>query len=495
MATITYIKETKQTASAMKGLIDYCCQEEKTFDRNSGEFLIGGVNVNGFNAFKEFMATKNSYHKTDGINFYQYVQSFSPEVNICAKDAHEIALEFAQKAWQGHEVLVTTHTDANHLHSHFVINSVSFENGYKLRQSPNTLVELRALSDEICQTHRLSTLKPYEEGGLKISTREYRVAQKGESWKFKLMSVIDESMKKSGSREDFIKTMESYGYGVNWTDSRKYITFTCPSGMKCRDIKLHDEKYLKENIGNELQFRSEYYTRRKHNLKQTDARTAQRKEFSEYTNLERTAYAGDGSYTREELGYDGGSSEIVSGVPHTGVRTTEYSAYESTDERLYGRVVENSVEGVCEEQCGTGSESGKYSGSGGGYSKEDERVRRTGWEENRSSYERYLGQGRTVTTSDSQSSVGETEQKRMVETSIDIGNSFDISGGVIDSAVRMVASLGDESEDPEERRKRMEAQENASNLGALIGLAVGLLTPEDEEIYEEQEDFEMKMDM
>lgn len=30
MATITYIKETKQTVSAMKGLINYCCQEKKT---------------------------------------------------------------------------------------------------------------------------------------------------------------------------------------------------------------------------------------------------------------------------------------------------------------------------------------------------------------------------------------------------------------------------------------------------------------------------------
>lgn len=79
MATITYIKETKQTVSAMKGLIDYCCQEKKTYDRDSGRLLIGGVNVNGENAFKEIMTTKNAYHKTDGINFYQYVQSYSPD--------------------------------------------------------------------------------------------------------------------------------------------------------------------------------------------------------------------------------------------------------------------------------------------------------------------------------------------------------------------------------------------------------------------------------
>lgn len=39
------------------------------------------------------------------------------------------------------------------------------------------------------------------------------------------------------------------------------------------------------------------------------------------------------------------------------------------------------------------------------------------------------------------------------------------AGSIIDST----------SEDPEERRKRIEAQENASNLGAMIGLAVGAI--------------------
>jgi hypothetical protein len=56
----------------------------------------------------------------------------------------------------------------------------------------------------------------------------------------------------------------------------------------------------------------------------------------------------------------------------------------------------------------------------------------------------------------------------------------------------MVANLIDESEDEEEQRKRIEAEQNASNLGALIGVAVGLLTPQDEI---ETEDFEMKLDM
>lgn len=216
MATVTYIRESKQSISAMKGVIDYCFQDKKVYDEISNQRLVSGVNCNGENAFAEFLATKKSYKKTDGINFYQYVQSFSPEENITPHQAHEIAIEFAEKAWTGYEVLVATHCDVQHIHSHLVINSVSFENGKKLCQNPNTLKSLRALSDEICGQHNLSTLEPYSKEGIKISTREYRTAVKGQSWKFKLMNDIDKAMNISGSKEDFINAMSIMGCSVTW---------------------------------------------------------------------------------------------------------------------------------------------------------------------------------------------------------------------------------------------------------------------------------------
>lgn len=259
MATVTYIRESKQSISAMKGVIDYCCQDKKVYDKISNQRLISGINCGGENAFSEFLATKKSYKKTDGMNFYQYVQSFSPDENITPQKAHGVALEFAEKAWTGYEVLVATHCDAQHIHSHFVINSVSFENGKKLRQNPNTLKSLRALSDEICRHHNLSTLEPYNMDGIKISTREYRTAVKGQSWKFKLMNDIDKAMNISGSKEDFINAMSIMGYSVTWTDDRKYITYQCLNKMKCRDIKLHNDKYLKGSMENEFRYRQEQY--------------------------------------------------------------------------------------------------------------------------------------------------------------------------------------------------------------------------------------------
>ncbi len=229
MATVMYIPEHRQNRFAMRAVINYCMQEYKTYDSKSKRKLVSGVNCDGANAFREFMATKKVYGKYNGFFFYHYAQSFSPKEKITPEQAHEIALEFAEKAWSGHEVLVATHCDREHIHSHFVINSV-----------------------EICFAHGLSVLQPYEGGGKRMSTREYRARLNGESWKQKLANDIDKAMEYSGSKDEFIRSMSILGYHMTWTDERKYLTFHCPNGKSCRDIKLYDEKYLKENIEREL---------------------------------------------------------------------------------------------------------------------------------------------------------------------------------------------------------------------------------------------------
>ena len=68
MATVTYIRESKQSPSAMKGLLDYCCRADKVTD-GRGRKYCSGANCSGENAFAEFMLTKKAYRKTNGMNF------------------------------------------------------------------------------------------------------------------------------------------------------------------------------------------------------------------------------------------------------------------------------------------------------------------------------------------------------------------------------------------------------------------------------------------
>ncbi|MBO5186227.1 MAG: relaxase/mobilization nuclease domain-containing protein [Prevotella sp.] len=470
MATVNYIPESNQSISAMKAVIDYCLQQKKVADEDSGRRLVGGVNCNGENAFTEFMVTKNTYKKTGGVTFYQYVQSFSPRENVTAEQVHKIGLEFAEKAWPGHEVLVTTHTDAEHLHNHFVINSVHYENGNKLRQNPGTLTRLRTLSDSICNEHGLSVLKPYKKDGAKISSREYRAAAKGESWKFRLMADIDSAMNKSGSKQDFIFEMQRKGYEITWTDERKYITFTCPNGKKCRDKTLHDEKYLKENIEYELQFRQQHYK----NRKQFGGEPYEEKRARDHRDAEERS-ARHGADSRKGLGYNGEPATVGGGFSAEGLRVDENPSDRIEDEINDGTVVGNRTGTVRQGNQGDDLQAEQSADGSGEYFIADEEPRTTGWESSRKSYERYLGTGQG-TGEGYRQGTGENRPPHVDNTHSDIGGSLGVGGGVINSALRSLAGVTDGSEDPEERRKRIEAEQNASNLGAVIGLAVGAIT-------------------
>ena len=257
MATVNFIKYKKQSAGALSGVTRYISQDEKTLDEN-GRQLVSGQNCTPQLADREFQATRAACRKDSPVWFYHYVQSFSPDEVITGEQAHQLAREFAARAWPDSEVLIATHLDAEHIHSHFVVNAVCWESGKMLRQGPNTLRSLRQLSDELCLEHGFSVLpqqkKKQSQG---MGTREYRSAAKGQSWKFRLMNTIDQCMRYAETREDFISLMESEGYQVRWTDNRKNITYTTPEGMKCRDDRLHELKYTKEVMEREFRIRAE----------------------------------------------------------------------------------------------------------------------------------------------------------------------------------------------------------------------------------------------
>ena len=171
-----------------------------------------------------------------------------------------MAMEFAEKSWPDSQILVATHIDREHIHSHFLVNSVCYESGHMLRQGPTTLTKLRRLSDEICLAHGFSVLPPNPPKHSKqLSAREYRSMEKGQSWKMQLMIAIEDAMALARSREHFIKRLERKGYKVKWTDERKSITYTTPSGMKCRDVKLYESKFLKETMENEFELRAKIF--------------------------------------------------------------------------------------------------------------------------------------------------------------------------------------------------------------------------------------------
>ena len=248
-------KKGTQTRGCMKSVMQYVAQENKTLW--NGEQLISGIGCQPETAFDEFLSTKLLHRKDGGVMFYHMVQSFPKGANVDPRIAHEAARRLAGY-FKGCEVLVCTHVDREHIHSHCIINSVNFETGRKVHMADEQIQELRIRNDQICE--ELGLPKFQRDGQRQsrgMSNAEYYTASKGESWKFELMRVIDECMRCAGNREEFLILLRSEGYDATWTDSRKNITYVTPDGRKCRDNKLHIEKYLKENMEAEFGYRTE----------------------------------------------------------------------------------------------------------------------------------------------------------------------------------------------------------------------------------------------
>lgn len=248
MAIFTAVRNKKQTAGTMMGVLKYVTQACKTM--LDDQWMVTGHNCVARASYLEMMTTKQQFRKTDGRQFYHFVQSFPAEDGLTPQQVNAIGVEFAQKQFLDFEVVVATHLDTNHLHNHLVVNSVSCKDGKKLHQNAADLQRHRQVNDEICMAHGLQVLEPPKKHTRKKQMRpgEYQAGLRGDSWKLDLIQAINDALEYADDRESFVENMEYEGYEVIWTDTRKHITFVCPDGRRCRDSSLRDETFLKENL-------------------------------------------------------------------------------------------------------------------------------------------------------------------------------------------------------------------------------------------------------
>jgi hypothetical protein len=276
----------------------YVTKEEKTEDK-----LVSGLHCEPDTVKDEMQATKELWGKTGGRTYKHFVQSYHEDEHITPEQAHKNAVELAKntEAWKGHEVLIATHIDRGHIHSHFIVNSVNYENGHKLQWSK---ADLQNLKDRCNEQSRQQGLHVPEKGKTfsgeereetvawnKETYNLLKQAEKGEVKSYVqdiALSVMD-CRETARSREDFIKQMNERGYGVDWQDSHKYITFTDlerqsqgEKQCKVRNNKL--EKYYAVDFGKEsLEHGFEINARREAERTATTERARQQ--------LDRTAVA------------------------------------------------------------------------------------------------------------------------------------------------------------------------------------------------------------
>ncbi len=242
MAIIEFIKKPPKTKAGLRRLINYITNLEKT-----QEHLIGGYNCDSQNAYFEFMNIKEIYHKTDGIQARHFIQSFKPDESLTPEIAKEIADKLVQYAdFKEFQLVYAVHVNTEHLHTHFVINSVNNETGLRWHQTDTELQELKNYSDKLCEEYGLNIITKKEKGHR--SQGEYRNQKKSSSWKHELFLAVKHCSSIAISKDDFINKMADLGYKVLWTD-KKYITFITPDNKKCRNNKLYpQDRFSKEKL-------------------------------------------------------------------------------------------------------------------------------------------------------------------------------------------------------------------------------------------------------
>ncbi len=146
MAIIEQINGRNKTYTGLRRAIDYILREDKT---ELG--LYGGFSCDADNAYNDFIMTKRNYNKETGRQYIHFVQSFSNREDISPETVKAIADELLlMDKFKGFQVVYATHTDKDHLHTHFILNTVNSYTGMKWKMSKEELQELKDYSDKSC---------------------------------------------------------------------------------------------------------------------------------------------------------------------------------------------------------------------------------------------------------------------------------------------------------------------------------------------------------
>ena len=181
--------------------------------KSEKQYYVSGINCTVENSYEEMLITKKQHNKTNGILGFHSFQSFK-EGEVTPELAHEIGVKLAEEMWGDRfEVIVSTHMNTNHIHNHFVINSVSYKDGKKYYDNRTNYAKLRHLSDSLCQEYGLSVLKEKTCKRSKINYSNYYDKYiSNDNYYVTAKADIDRAIAQAYSYKDFENLMRAMDY-------------------------------------------------------------------------------------------------------------------------------------------------------------------------------------------------------------------------------------------------------------------------------------------
>ena len=226
---------------SLKDVIGYV----KNGDKTEREYFCEGINCNPETAREQFVTIKKQFDKCDGIQAYHGYMSFV-EQDISPELAQKIGMDFAQKVWGDRfQVVVTTHLNTDHLHCHFVINSVSFVDGKRCQET--SWFKFKNIADEVCKSYGLSIIKEGERN--RDPTHLTKKNEAGMPTKYNLAKqAIDEAIKNSTNERKLMYELNEMGYQVSFNPNHKYWTIYLKGDKRPTRLYRLGDEYTKERI-------------------------------------------------------------------------------------------------------------------------------------------------------------------------------------------------------------------------------------------------------
>ena len=200
---------------ARKGRLDVGIKYVLNGDKTEDHVLTATLNCDPGREYRQMMDTKQAVGKTDGVQYYHIIQSFQPG-EVTPEQALEIAKEFASEHLSGYEVVIGTHVDRGHIHSHLVFNSVSCETGEKYHSNAQTYYQqIRVISDRLCREHGLSVIMQGGSGKA-VSYIEWLRQSKGQpTFRVMLETDLQMAIEDANDMGHFLMLMEHMGYEIH----------------------------------------------------------------------------------------------------------------------------------------------------------------------------------------------------------------------------------------------------------------------------------------
>lgn len=214
--------------------------------------LVTGVNLlipqNDWQApADQMMSTKLRFGKPGGRLAYHVEQSFKPG-EVTPDVAHKIGVELAKELFgDKYEVVVATHVDKDHIHSHIILNSVSFVDGSKFHQ-PNTMYydRIRKVSDRLCEKYGLSIIKEAKSHKYEsYPAQHHQEPQPAPTVHSIMYQDIDRAVDSAKDIEDFYRILTQMGYRVKREGAHPAIS---PEGHGFFRLYKFKSGYTEEDI-------------------------------------------------------------------------------------------------------------------------------------------------------------------------------------------------------------------------------------------------------